>query len=151
MITLCSPSCLRLQSQLLPESAAPPAAPPVGDKDPPAGSCWRYTHAGTCDLDEKDCRFNHPGEKSAFKHIVADDVFDDGFCKMEQSIRRGHCNGDQCPFLHSLARRIPLLHASLCSDLQPMPLLGHRGSQEYLLSCDKGSADRDEVGGIHVR
>ena len=38
----------------------PNVIPPSGfsgdDNKPPPGSCWQFTHAGTCDLDEKDCR-----------------------------------------------------------------------------------------------
>jgi len=34
----------------------PPSGFSGDDNKPPPGSCWQFTHAGTCDLDEKDCR-----------------------------------------------------------------------------------------------
>ena len=62
----------------------------------PQGTVGFRNLAGTCDLDEKDCRFSHPGEEGAYKNTVCDD---DGVCKMEK--RRGHCSRDQCPFKHN--------------------------------------------------
>ena len=105
-------------------SPVPAVSHPIGDKSLPAGSCWRYTHAGTCDLDEKDCRFSHPGEIGAHKHTVADD---DGFCKTEK--RRGHCSRDQCPFRHAedvktSGPRFPVLgsRAAAKTDVERKPL-----------------------------
>ena len=93
------PAAASAANPAAPAPAAPAPAVPAAlpsSSNPPAGSCWRYTHAGTCTLDEVDCKFSHPGALGAFKTTVCTA---DGHCKMEQ--KRGHCSRDNCPFLHS--------------------------------------------------